>query len=263
MSAYSLVKTGKLKLKGSKSVSSKKHKKKKRKRDDDANDEKEEDAAAHGGWWTVSSIDEVHGTVAIEMNINSYLFALDTGIFSVGDMHMDATEGPHPPEQLIAVRTSELQPEVALKSGYGKYLSVDNNGTVIGRSDAIGPREKWEPVFQEGKMALCCYNGCFLSSNDEGEVIAKSRTAGENEFLKIRSSAPRVKKKKDDVPEVDKGNLKSCELSYVKKFQSFQDRRLKVNPEDRADLKKARKEGSLHETLLDRREKMKADRYCK
>jgi len=32
---------------------------------------------------------------------------------------------------------------------------------------------------------------------------------------------------------------------------------------DREEVKKARLEGSLHETLLDRRSKMKADRYCK
>lgn len=249
-------------MKGTKSKSSKKHKKKRKVRDDEK-DGKDEDAAAHGGWWAVTAIEEVHGTVAIEMNVNSYVYALDTGMFCVGDMHSDASEGAAPPEQLIAVRLSDTQPEVALKSGYGKYLSVEGDGMVVGRSDAIGPREKWEPVFQDGKTALCCYNGCFLSSNDEGEVIAKSTSAGENEFIKIRSNAPRVKKKKDDVPEVDKGDLKSCEVSYVKKFQSFQDRKLKVSVEDRNALAKARKQGYLHEKLLDRREKMKADRYCK
>lgn len=37
-----------------------------------------------------------------------------------------------------------------------------------------------------------------------------------------------------------------------KKFQSFQDRKLKVNPEDRSAVKRARVEGNLHEVLLDR-----------
>lgn len=38
---------------------------------------------------------------------------------------------------------------IALKSGYGKYLGVNSEGLVVGRSDAIGAREQWEPVFQE------------------------------------------------------------------------------------------------------------------
>ena len=38
---------------------------------------------------------------------------------------------------------------VALKSGYGKYLGITSEGVVVGRSDAIGSREQWEPVFQE------------------------------------------------------------------------------------------------------------------
>ena len=37
-----------------------------------------------------------------------------------------------------------------------------------------------------------------------------------------------------------------------KKFQSFQDRRLRINEEDRAALKKAKEEGDFHEKLLDR-----------
>lgn len=37
-----------------------------------------------------------------------------------------------------------------------------------------------------------------------------------------------------------------------KKFQSFQDRKLRVNEDDSGMLKKARTEGKFHEALLDR-----------
>lgn len=50
---------------------------------------------------------------------------------------------------------------------------------------------------------------------------------------------------------------------FSKKFQKFQDKKLRINKGDLTDLKKAKDEGSLHEALLDRRSKMKADRYCK
>lgn len=36
-----------------------------------------------------------------------------------------------------------------MKSGYGKYLGINSEGLVVGRSDAIGSREQWETVFQD------------------------------------------------------------------------------------------------------------------
>lgn len=55
-------------------------------------------------------------------------------------------DGPLPEEILTAIIVSETR--IALKSGYGKYLGVDKDGTIVGRSDAIGPLEQFEPVFQ-------------------------------------------------------------------------------------------------------------------
>lgn len=52
-------------------------------------------------------------------------------------------------------------------------------------------------------------------------------------------------------------------LCYSRKFQKFQDKKLKMDTTDRTGLKRAREEGALHEALLDRRSKMKSDRYCK
>ena len=54
-------------------------------------------------------------------------------------------------------------------------------------------------------------------------------------------------------------------LSHVhrKKFQSWEDRRVRVCGESKEGLEAARRQGKLHEALLDRRERMKADRYCK
>lgn len=53
---------------------------------------------------------------------------------------------PSPEEILTAFPVGETK--ITLKSGYGKYLGIDKNGIVVGRSDAVSALEQFEPVFQ-------------------------------------------------------------------------------------------------------------------
>lgn len=77
--------------------------------------------------------------------------ALDNGLFTLGAPH-DEGEGPSPEEILTAFPIGETK--IALKSGYGKYLGVDKKGVVVGRSDAVGIIEQWEPVFQVHRFSV-------------------------------------------------------------------------------------------------------------
>lgn len=105
----------------------------------------DEDAIRHGGWWQAEKFDDITGSVAIQFGKQTYITALDNGLFSLGAPHGDG-EGPSPEEIFTAFPINETR--VAFKSGYGKYLKVDKDGMVTGRSDAVGAVEQFEPVFQ-------------------------------------------------------------------------------------------------------------------
>ncbi|XP_072932932.1 protein FRG1 homolog [Epargyreus clarus] len=254
---YAAVKRGKLILKGDKPKAKKRKHKKKEKTEDSKVDE---DLLKHGGWWKVEKIEDLTGSISIEFGNNSYISALDNGLFTIGPPH-DEGDGPSPEEIFTAFPAGENK--FALKSGYGKYLGVSKDGVVIGRSDAVGPMEQWEPVWQDGKTAILCALNKFVSvKTDDDSVVAQSTTAGSQEFCYIRSNKTR-EVNTVVVPAEEQGDLAEVEVNYVKKFQKFQDKKLRINDDGVSDLKRAKVEGNLHETLLDRRSKMKADRYCK
>ncbi|XP_044761817.1 protein FRG1 homolog [Coccinella septempunctata] len=258
MSEYERVRGGKLKLKGE---SDKPKKRKRKEKKISKTPLVDKDAQSHGNWWKTTKVEEITGSVAIEFGSRTYVKALDNGLFTLGAPH-DEGEGPSPEEILTAVMISEKK--VAFKSGYDKYLRVEKDGTVTGRSDAIGAMEQWEPVFQEGKLALQGYNDCFLSVDpDDDAIIARTKKAGPEEMVTIRSHITREINPLKDVPTEEQGDIKQIEVNYVKKFQKFQDKRLRISKEDTKELEKAKQEGAFHEALLDRRSKMKADRYCK
>lgn len=107
-------------------------------------------------------------------------------------------------------------------------------------------------------------NDCFMSADlSDDNIVATNKRAGENEFLKIRTSNITEVDPDSEVPVEERGNLSQVEENFVRKFQKFQDKKIKIYKEDKHELKKAKKDGNFHEALLDRRSKMKADRYCK
>lgn len=260
MSEYTNVKGGRLRLKNVIKNKTKTKHIKKTKSESEA-DVVDQDAIEHGGWWTVTNFKEITGPVSIEFQPHCYVKTLNDGQFVLGGPHVLGS-GPDPEEILTAIPVSETK--IALKSGYNKYLRVGMDGRLYGRSDAIGSMEQWEPVFQDGKLAILSAFNCFMSVDDEtSDIVATSKTAGATEMLKVRSNVQKEKNDKDDIPVEERGSSAECEINYVKKFQSFQDRKLKINSEDRIVVKKARHEGNLHEVLLDRRAKMKSDKFCK
>merc|ERR1712098_199608 len=118
----------------------------------------------------------------------------------------------------------------------------------------------FEPIWENGKMAVLGPNGRFMSLDEEDFVVFDQDKVGPNQIIALRSNREREDMKKKEIPEELRGNLSQVETKFVKKFQKFQDHKLKINQEGVAQLLDAKRSGNLHETLLDRREKMKSDR---
>lgn len=222
----------------------------------------DEDAVNNGGWWICKEISEITGSIALQFGDHRFVKALDDGTFTLSAPHPKG-EGPAFDEEFSAFIVNESK--IFIKSGFGKYLRPEADGVVTGRSEAAGDKESFEPIWQDGKMALQANNNCFVSVDEEDDaLVAIRKVAGPNEVCIIRSNAFRGEVISSSAPIEEKiEDLDQVELNYVKKFQKFQDKKIKLCSDDKKELKKAKETGKLHESLLDRRSKMKADRYCK
>ncbi|VUZ51536.1 unnamed protein product, partial [Hymenolepis diminuta] len=288
MDPYANVKSGKLRFKGEKGESKKrKHKSSKRgslRPSKVAKSAFNEDLEAHAGWWEISKFVDIIGPVAIQMTglvpsqdtstvIGSdqpkpfppayYLSASDDGFINLGPPRKSG-EPPAPEEIFTAVKVSDTK--VAFKTGYDKYITADTGAEniITAAADAIGPREQFEPIFQDGKTALLGFSNCFVSIDQASDrAICRAQKAGPTEMLIVRSNKDLTHNPLYDLPEEERHGTKKAELLYVRKFQSWQDKKIRLNREDTVALKEAKRDGNLHETMLDRREKMKSDRYCK
>lgn len=95
----------------------------------------DDDALNHGGWWKCTKLSEITGSIAIEFADHQYLKSLDNGTFTLGVKH-SKTEPPAFDEELSAFIVNDNK--IYIKSGYGKYLRVEANNVITGRSDAAG-----------------------------------------------------------------------------------------------------------------------------
>ncbi|KAI3410134.1 hypothetical protein GPALN_006493 [Globodera pallida] len=251
---------GKLKLKGNKQLFKLKSNKKKL---GASSKQIDEDREERGGWRRIENeLDLKGGTdVALECGDFSrcYLAALDTGKFTLGTKHFKFGEAPSP-EEILSLIHSPDDPKVSFKTGFGKFVGVSADGALVATADAVGARERFDIVFQDGKSAIqSVSSGLFLSlePNDDGHVYVCSKTAQANEMI----NGPTDWRSDDD-----KKKAGDCETTYIKKFQhsrvDLKDRMISYNVDDKQAVKMAQKEGNLHETLLNRRAKLKSDKYC-
>jgi protein FRG1 len=136
----------------------------------------------------------------------------------------------------------------------GKFVAVTSAGELIGRAEAVSQRETWEPIFQDGMVAFQGANHRYLAASKDGDLVVASTEVVPEAKFKIRCYGSREKKKEklQEEDEEFQQDARGFEVDYVKRFQSFQDQKLRLADEDNPSLQKAREKGRLHEYMLDR-----------
>ncbi|KAF8892472.1 FRG1-like family-domain-containing protein [Infundibulicybe gibba] len=155
-------------------------------------------------------------------------------------------------------------PTVNLRTGTGegKFMSCDTHGLVSADRDARGPQEEWTPVLlPDGMVAFMNVYEKYLSIDEAAGGILQLR--GDSEEVGFRErfwkeANEEENKRKDGATAPPKINETSSNHIY----QAWGAGRSVTSVEDKKELKKARKEGRLAEAMLDRRSKLKSDRFC-
>ncbi|GAA6062346.1 hypothetical protein JCM10212_005688 [Sporobolomyces blumeae] len=200
----------------------------------------------------------------------------------------------------VCTRVPDTNDKVTFRSGSGKFLASDEVGVVTADREARGPQEEWTieqveggggsnktywlknmygkclsvDVVAGGKVELRCDGEATTTAGDDeagaterwrvtmqGEFLAKARKQyDERNGIKTREGDSRSGARGDGLTIV--GDLAAQEKDNILKYQARGMRKYVGTEEDTRDLRRARKEGKLSEAMLDRRTKLKSDRYC-
>ncbi|TFK42414.1 FRG1-like family-domain-containing protein [Crucibulum laeve] len=279
------VRSTKLKFKGEKT-------KKKRKRDDDedgrvGSSKRRDDDKDPETWVLPEDPNELRGPTfivhpsdpsPISINFNS-----TTNRVVLHFLDRDKVEDAEEPPTLLERTPTDVaqvwvttriagSPTINLRTGTGegKFLSCDAHGLVSADRDARGPQEEWTPVIMpDGMVAFMNVYEKYLSVDevaggalqlrgDSEEVGFKERFWVKIQYKYKKEANEEEKKRKEGLagpPKIDEG-------STNRMFQAWGAGRSVVSHDDKKELKRARKEGRLAEAMLDRRAKLKSDRFC-
>ncbi|RXW18736.1 hypothetical protein EST38_g7130 [Candolleomyces aberdarensis] len=273
----------KLKFKGEKS-------KKKRKRDDDdegrSGSSKRRDEEDSDTWVVPDDAVEIRGPTfilhpsdpsPITVNYNAtsgkiVLYSVDKDDSADGEPIKLLDRTPTDVAQVWVVTRVAGSPTINIRTGTGegKFLSCDKFGLVSADRDARGPQEEWTPVvFPDGMVAFMNMYEKYLSVDevaggtlqlrgDSEEVGFRERFWVKIQYKYKKEANEEVKKKKEGAA----GPAAADEETANKLYQTWGAGRTVLSKDDKKELKQAKKEGRLAEALLERRAKLKSDRFC-
>ena len=174
----------------------------------------------------------------------------------------------------------------SIKTPHGRYIGYDKHGFIEVTKEAIGPHELWVPIFVDGKndeaphviLQRKAYNtevpDMYLQYDFNCKCLRadiETREDATKFFIFHRSTRCAHKLIKESAArkalESAAIDISHYEYDQMRRYMSWYDRKLdsvkqKMNASS-INLKTAEANGQLHSALLDRREKLKSDKYCK
>ncbi|ORY58685.1 hypothetical protein BCR35DRAFT_295832 [Leucosporidium creatinivorum] len=193
------------------------------------------------------------------------------------------SEGPSDVNHVwVCTRIPDTMNTVTFRSGSGKFLAVDELGVVSAEREARGVQEEFtleEAKEGRGLVVIKSSYGKYLSvdvlAGGKMELRADENEEGETERWRVWMQGEYLAKAKKQLMERSGvkaavandgltivGDVGAAEKDLIQKYQARGQGRYVGSAEDKKELKRARNEGKLGEAMLERRVKLKSDRYC-
>lgn len=169
-----------------------------------------------------------------------------------------STAEPHLVSQVwVATRVVGSEKEFTLKGHHGRYLGCDKYGICSATREAISPEETLKLSLADGVPGMFdvqTTRGTFISVSEGKEVRGDAEEAGDGSHVRIRMQARFKPKHKVEKEEKVRSKISRKELE--------EEVGRKLDDDEAKKLKRARKEGTYHEALLDVKVKGKHDKFA-
>ncbi|CDZ97153.1 Predicted actin-bundling protein [Phaffia rhodozyma] len=163
---------------------------------------------------------------------------------------------------------------INLRTADGHFLGCDKFGVISATSESRGPLENFTPhIVDSSFLALETTHGTYLSLSETATggftLRGDSTSIGFTESFRCKVQAGFRQKARMELDDA-KGSARQKDMHYKdideakltkERMLWFGDKHV-TSTGSKKELKKALKEGNLSETLLDRRSKLKSDKYC-
>ncbi|CAD6569489.1 MAG: hypothetical protein CYPHOPRED_003394 [Cyphobasidiales sp. Tagirdzhanova-0007] len=180
-------------------------------------------------------------------------------------------------------RVPESEDKITLRSAQDRYLACDQVGSISADREARGAEEEFIFVSKQethGKGAYAMQSAAwdkYLAMDEVAggklELRCDSETIGDEQIWYIKMQAEYLGKMEEERRRKQRkmgmddgliivGDLKGAENANILKYQARGAGRIVGSAESKKELRKAQQEGRLAEEMLNRRMKLKSDRYC-